>query len=58
MASSAVRCFQRLAPEVIKAGQTIEAWALESTEADYKTVESHLNAKYNTIGNGWATRLG
>lgn len=41
-----------------KAGQTIEVWVLESTDADYKSVERHLNAKYNTIGNGWATRLG
>jgi hypothetical protein len=45
--------FKRLAPEVTKAGQTIEVWAIESSVADYKTLERYLNAKYNTIGNGW-----
>jgi hypothetical protein len=50
--------FKRLAPEVIKAGQTIEVWAFESTDAEYKTTERQLNAQYNTIANGWATRLG
>ena len=50
--------FKRLAPEVIKANQSIEVWAVESTEAHFKTLERELNAKYNTLQHGWATRLG
>jgi hypothetical protein len=50
--------FKRLAPEAIKAGQTIEVWAIQSTEGEYKALERHLNAKYSTIANGWAIRLG
>lgn len=50
--------FKRLAPEVIKSKQTIEIWAIQSTEAQYHNLERELNAKYGTIENGWATRLG
>jgi hypothetical protein len=50
--------FKRLAPEVIKAKQTIEIWAAQSSEAEYHALERELNAKYETIRNGWASRLG
>ena len=50
--------FKRLAPEVIRANQSIEVWAMQSTAAAYKTRERDLNKKYETIQNGWASRLG
>ena len=50
--------FKRLAPEVIKANQCIEVWAIQSDVGRYWSLERELNAKYETILNGWATRLG
>lgn len=50
--------FKRLAPEEIKANRPIEVWARESTEADYKSLERELNAKFGTMRDGWAMQLG
>jgi hypothetical protein len=50
--------FKRLAPDVIKANQPIEVWAVESTEVHYKLLERDLNARYDTGRNGWAMQLG
>lgn len=50
--------FKRFAPEVIRANQPIEVWALESTEAEYKRLERDLNAKFDTMRNGWTMQLG
>lgn len=50
--------FKRFAPEVIRANQPIEVWALESTEAEYKLLERDLNAKFDTMRNGWTMQLG
>ena len=50
--------FKRLAPEVIKANQSIEVWAVTSTEMQYKLLERDLNAKFDTMRNGWTMQLG
>lgn len=50
--------FKRLAPDVIRAQQEIEIWAIVSTASEYKNLERELNAKYDTTRRGWATRLG
>ncbi len=50
--------FKRLAPEVIRANQSIEVWAIQSTALTYKALERDLNARYETIQNGWVSRLG
>jgi hypothetical protein len=50
--------FKRLAPNVIKSNQAIEVWAVESTEAEYKLLERDLNARYDTMRNGWTMQLG
>jgi len=50
--------FKRLAPDVIKANRRIDVWALVSNEAQYKSLERKLNAKFDTMRNGWAMQLG
>src|SRR5262245_30326943 len=50
--------FKRYAPDVIKANQSIEVWAIQSTEADYKLLERQLNARFDTMRNGWTMQLG
>ena len=50
--------FKRLAPEVIKANRGIEVWALASNEANDKSLERELNAKFDTMRDGWAMQLG
>jgi hypothetical protein len=50
--------FKRFAPEVIKANQPIDVWAVESTEAEYKVLERNLNARFDTMRNGWTMQLG
>lgn len=50
--------FKRLAPEVIKANQSIDIWAIQSTAFEYKSLERELNARYETITHGWVSRLG
>jgi hypothetical protein len=50
--------FKRFAPEVIKANQPIEVWAVESTEAEYKLLERDLNARFDTMRTGWTMQLG
>ena len=50
--------FKRKAPEVIRAGQTIEVWALQSSEKEYRSLERELNAKFDTMRDGWAMQLG
>lgn len=49
--------FKRLAPEAIRVGQTIEVWAMQSADIEYKALERRLNAKYETRVHGWAIRL-
>jgi hypothetical protein len=50
--------FKELAPAVIRAGQEIEIWVLESSEDLYRTVEQELNARFETMDKGWTSRLG
>ena len=50
--------FKLKAPEVIRAGQTIEVWALQSSEEAYRLLERELNARFDTMRNGWAMQLG
>ena len=50
--------FKRFAPEVIKANQPIEVWAVESTEWEYKLLERDLNARFDTMRTGWTMQLG
>ena len=50
--------FKRSASEVIKANEAIEVWAILSTEAEYKLLERELNARFDTIRNGWTMQLG
>jgi hypothetical protein len=50
--------FKRFAPEVIKANQPIEVWAIESTEAEYRLLERSLNARFDTMRSGWTMQLG
>ena len=50
--------FKRFAPDVIRANQPIEVWALESTEENYKLLERDLNARFDTMRNGWTMQLG
>ena len=35
-----------------------EVWAVESTEAEYKRLERDLNARFDTMRNGWTMQLG
>lgn len=49
--------FKRFAPEIIKSNQPIEVWAVHSTEAEYKRLESDLNARFDTMQDGWTMRL-
>lgn len=50
--------FKRLAPLIIRGNQAIDVWALQSTDAEYRVIERELNARFDTLSNGWATRLG
>lgn len=50
--------FKRLAPDVIRANQSIEIWAVQSTQTEYKVLERELNARFDTLRNGWTTLLG
>ena len=50
--------FKLFAPEIIKANQPIEVLAVESAEAEYKRLERDLNARFDTMRNGWTMQLG
>ncbi len=49
--------FKRLAPKAIEANQQIDVWAREASADECKSLQRELNAKYDTIGTGWANRL-
>ena len=50
--------FKRLAPEAIRAKKDIAVWVRPSAAHEYLQLERELNARYETIRNGWALRLG